>query len=448
MKRVIIVGSGLAGLTAGYRLHQRGWQVTVLESLGRVGGRVLSESEDGFLFDVGPAIVTDAYTEYMKLIDDVGLSHDVVDCAPVMAVVRGNDLHLLDARKPLRSFAKTELLTTRAKLRLVANGLRLIKPLSRMNPSDVRNRLQYDDQCVETYLNRVFGQDLNEQLLEGMTRTMTTNSPRTASSIGFFAGAVHASGTMQTLMGGLQRLPVELAAVLDVKLNSPVTSVRRTERGVTVEYRDESGALIDEQSDACVIATRFAVAADIYPVLKDVGARLLEATASSGCYTAQLTYGRRTDKEPFLVMVPTAASQEVGTLFLEHLKAPDRAPAGTSLISAFLPLGGRVDISTWSDERLKTVTRELIERLFPELRGHFRTARLTRWPYAAHTGDVGYYRALQQFLDAYPDDDPVQLAGDYLATSGQETAVVTGVAAAKRIMADGSASDPLRKPVP
>ena len=91
MKRVIIIGSGLAGLSAGYRLREQGWQVTVLESLGRVGGRVLSESEDGFLFDVGPTIVTDKYTEYMKLVRDVGLSDALVDCAPEMAVVKGTD---------------------------------------------------------------------------------------------------------------------------------------------------------------------------------------------------------------------------------------------------------------------------------------------------------------------------------------------------------------------
>jgi oxygen-dependent protoporphyrinogen oxidase len=77
----------------------------------------------------------------------------------------------------------------------------------------------------------------------------------------------------------------------------------------------------------------------------------------------------------------------------------------------------------------------LIERLFPELRGHFRAAHVTRWPYAAHQGNVGYYRALQRFLDSHPADDPVQLAGDYMATSGQETAVVAGVNAARRILA-------------
>jgi len=128
MKRVVVVGSGLAGLSAGYRLRERGWQVTVFEGLGRVGGRVLSESEDGFVFDVGPVIVTDGYTEYMKLVRDVGLSDQVVDCAPEIAVVKGDELHIIDTRKPVRSFLTTKLLPARSKLRLVANAARLIKP--------------------------------------------------------------------------------------------------------------------------------------------------------------------------------------------------------------------------------------------------------------------------------------------------------------------------------
>ncbi len=47
--------------------------------LPNCGSRVLSESEDAFLFDVGPTIVTDNYTEYMKLVRDVGLSDKVID---------------------------------------------------------------------------------------------------------------------------------------------------------------------------------------------------------------------------------------------------------------------------------------------------------------------------------------------------------------------------------
>lgn len=439
MKRVIVVGSGLAGLTAGYRLHEQGWQVIVLECLDRVGGRVLSESEDGFLFDVGPTIVTDNYTEYMKLVQDVGLSDKLVDCAPEMAVVKGSDLHILDTRKPLRSFLTTKLLPPVAKLRLAVRGVRLIKPLYGLNPYELSNRVQYDTESIETYIDRVFGRELNDLILDGVTRSMVTSSPDEVSVVGFLAGAVTASGKMQTLKGGLQILPSELAEKLEVHLCSPVTEVRNTDCGVEVYYQRSAGVAGCERAEACVIATPFQAAVDMYAPLKEIGADLLSRSKDSGCCSLQLTYSRRTEKEPYIVMVPKAASLEISTLFLEHIKAPDRAPAGTSLITAFFTDQRDIDFTNWSGDRLTTTARELIERLFPELRDHFMAARLTRWPYAASQADVGYYKALQKFLDDYPADAPVQMAGDYMALPSQESAVVAGVKAAKRILAAHSA---------
>jgi protoporphyrinogen/coproporphyrinogen III oxidase len=435
MKRVVIVGSGLAGLSAGYRLQEQGCHVTVFETLGRVGGRVLSESEDGFLFDVGPTIVTDNYTEYIKLVRDMGLSDKLIDCAPEMAVVKGSDLHILNLRKPLRAFLNTKLLPPAAKLRLMARGVRLIKPLRGMNPYDLSNHAQYDTESIQAYLDRVFGRELNDLILDGVTRSMVTSSPAEASVVGFLAGAVTASGKMQTLKGGLQLLPSTLAEKLDVRLSSPVTAVRTTGRGVEVHYQSTSGVAGCEHADACVIATPFQAAVDMYEPLKAVAGELLSRSKDSGCCSLQLTYSRPTTKEPFLVMVPKAASLEIGTLFLEHIKAPDRAPAGTSLITAFFPDQSGIDFTTWGDDRLTSTARDLIERLFPELRDHYLGARLKRWQSAGNHADVGYYNALQKFLDDYPVDAPVQMAGDYMALPSQESAVVAGSRAAARVLA-------------
>src|ERR1700737_2286646 len=41
--RCVVIGAGLSGLTAGYRLMKAGWNVVVLEARSRTGGRVLSE---------------------------------------------------------------------------------------------------------------------------------------------------------------------------------------------------------------------------------------------------------------------------------------------------------------------------------------------------------------------------------------------------------------------
>lgn len=54
----VVIGSGFGGLAAAVRLGARGYRVTVLERLGRAGGRAGVETHDGFTFDLGPTIVT------------------------------------------------------------------------------------------------------------------------------------------------------------------------------------------------------------------------------------------------------------------------------------------------------------------------------------------------------------------------------------------------------
>ena len=54
MKRVAIVGGGITGLTAAYRLRQRHFDVTLFEADSRVGGVIRTEASDGFLSEAGP----------------------------------------------------------------------------------------------------------------------------------------------------------------------------------------------------------------------------------------------------------------------------------------------------------------------------------------------------------------------------------------------------------
>lgn len=55
MKKVVVIGSGFAGLSAAAFMAKAGWQVTVIEKHDQPGGRARLLKENGFSFDMGPS---------------------------------------------------------------------------------------------------------------------------------------------------------------------------------------------------------------------------------------------------------------------------------------------------------------------------------------------------------------------------------------------------------
>ena len=54
-KKIAIIGSGFAGLSASCYLAKAGYEVTVFEKNEQVGGRASKWVQDGFTFDMGPS---------------------------------------------------------------------------------------------------------------------------------------------------------------------------------------------------------------------------------------------------------------------------------------------------------------------------------------------------------------------------------------------------------
>ena len=66
---VIIVGAGLSGLSAAVHLHRQGRKVLILEASDRAGGRVKTDTVDGFILDRGFQVLLTAYPEAKKLLN-------------------------------------------------------------------------------------------------------------------------------------------------------------------------------------------------------------------------------------------------------------------------------------------------------------------------------------------------------------------------------------------
>jgi len=57
-KKVIVIGSGLGGLSAAISLAQEGYEVTIHEKNSKIGGKLNVLKEQGYSFDLGPSILT------------------------------------------------------------------------------------------------------------------------------------------------------------------------------------------------------------------------------------------------------------------------------------------------------------------------------------------------------------------------------------------------------
>lgn len=73
-KDLIIVGSGLGGLSAALRMASKGYKVTVLEKYHKAGGRLNQFSEEGFTFDLGPSFMSMTY-EFDQFFKDCGIKN-------------------------------------------------------------------------------------------------------------------------------------------------------------------------------------------------------------------------------------------------------------------------------------------------------------------------------------------------------------------------------------
>jgi phytoene desaturase len=60
-KKVLIVGTGLAGITSALRLAKLGYQVEMVEKYHQAGGRLNQLKKDGFTWDVGPSFFSMSY---------------------------------------------------------------------------------------------------------------------------------------------------------------------------------------------------------------------------------------------------------------------------------------------------------------------------------------------------------------------------------------------------
>ena len=101
-RNVYIIGAGVSGLVAALELERAGFYPVILESTDRVGGRVKSDVQDGYILDRGFQVLLTAYPEAKKYLDFEALNLKLFK--PGAVIFKPGDTFSIDdpIRNPLK----------------------------------------------------------------------------------------------------------------------------------------------------------------------------------------------------------------------------------------------------------------------------------------------------------------------------------------------------------
>ena len=104
--RVLIVGSGMGGLTSAFILSHRNCKVHVFESANDVGGKMRQQIISGQTIDIGPTVLTmrNVFDQIFKDVDEILDDHVLLKKAEILARHAWQDGSVLDLYSdPLKS---------------------------------------------------------------------------------------------------------------------------------------------------------------------------------------------------------------------------------------------------------------------------------------------------------------------------------------------------------
>jgi oxygen-dependent protoporphyrinogen oxidase len=443
---VAVVGGGLAGLTAAFRLKQQGARVVVYEAADRTGGVVATERRDGYLADLGPNTMAPPGAALQGLLGELGLASSLLPASPV-----ARTRYIVKKKKLLPlPMSPQDFLTTR----LLSNGAKLAifgEPLIEAAEGAL-------DESVATFVRRRFNQEILDYIANPFVAGIFAGDPeqlsarhalprlygleRTHGSVmkalaGMRAGkredGAPAPG-LCSFAGGMQELTEALATALraEIRLRAPVTQLRAGPKGWTV------GAAFQptELYDAVVYA---APAHGVDDVGFDFpgGDRLKTLASITHPPVAVLALGFRRDEvahplDGFGFLVPEVERRHVlGVIFSSALFA-GRAPSGHVLLTAFV---GGVRNPDLANADLPTITARVHDDLRALLGAGgeptFRAFRL--WSKAIPQYDLTYGRFREIMEETERRNPGLALAGSYREGVSVGEAIASGEAAAARL---------------
>jgi oxygen-dependent protoporphyrinogen oxidase len=426
-----IIGAGIAGVTAAHTLAKAGREPVVFESRDRVGGRIQTVRRDGFVYDIGAFIYLGSYVEAAELIDELGLD---VDKFPAYgAMPRDGKLNFMDMAKPNR-LLMTPYLSKKGKLKLAKLMILLARTWKDLNYADASGVAAIDTQTVTEYCQRELSQEVLDYVAAVVVRGPWLTDPSVA-SLGlllwtmknFFKPYFYGLGD------GMDALPRALAAGRDVRLGAAVQNITDHGTHVEVTYTDAAGEHTDTFKD-CIITTPADDALAIFPQMAGVQRSHYEATEYIASVNTHLALARRPENPATYIMVSPRENADLSGVIVDHLKANGRVPEGKGMITVFCRHEWCVEHLEAPDEVILDQVFRFLEPYYGNLASTLADHEIGRWRRVVPVMRKGRFKQIDAYMRFTDPTARVQLAGDLGPIPGVNAALVSGRAAAQRLI--------------
>lgn len=265
---VIVVGAGIAGLTAAYRLTARGCRVKVLEAGPVPGGRVGDRETRGIRYNAGARLVYPFSKPFNALLDELGLTDEMIAVRRPGATCRGAGGNWLIELLPGMKSLMTPGLSLAERLRFVTYGAGLLATRAGRDPDDATTAMKADAVSLADYITGKLGPNVLERMVEPVFRgTRAWNAEDVSAA--FFATTTPfliGQGHVYAFQRGMGQLPAALARGLDISCDTRVTEVREDGTGCKVATETPAGRA-ELGADQVVMAVEGSRVAPLLPDL-------------------------------------------------------------------------------------------------------------------------------------------------------------------------------------
>lgn len=459
---VAIIGAGIAGLAAALRLQDLlpDTALTLIERERRLGGKIVTVRTHGYVIEGGPDSFLAARPAGLALCRALGIEDRLQGTRPDRRgsfVMRAGRLlpipeglsGLVPAR--LGSLLASDLLTPAGKARVAREP-------------DIPPRLDQGDESLLAFVERRFGREVYDRLIEALMSGIYAGSGEHLSVLATFPQLRALEREHGSVLAGLGRLPISPGtrggfltprSGMGELVESAAARLRgiRIIRGHAVEclvrtshgYSLRLGNGNHLEADGVIVATPAPVTACLLAEIDTDVAAAFAAVPTVSTASVVLGFTERRLPRPLLgygYVTPRAEGRPVTACTWVSSKWAHRAPEGHALVRVFLGRAGMDEVAREPRAALIQLARDELREILgimsaPDL------ARVTRWPRAMPQYTVGHADRMAGMRARLRAISGLAIAGNAIAGVGVPDCIRSGWEAADLVLAGIATDRPL-----